>query len=761
LFVVALVAAVPVIAWIILPRLSLSSQDSGPVMATVERGLFVHDITERGSIESANNVEIDCKVKSRSGGITILEVVPEGTVIKPEDCIPENAVVSLEALLKLDQWLERKARGLTTEEDEGASDGNGAKGPADGGNLAEATEGPSPQEDSEPQEAEASDDSTAADQTQSNGDGPGDTEDSEATETIEALDQNPFGASTPDEDELTFEEVKDKMVLVRFNSKEFEDSLLQQQIVCENSLAAVKAANAAYNTAVISRKEYLEGTFKKEEKTADAAIVRAKEALTRAEEYLNYSKELYDKGFIPENELKANEFAVTDKQLAWDIAELDMVVLKDYTKAKEIERLEAEIGTAQAKLVAAEKSYELDQDNLEEIEEQIVNCWVFARNPGQVVYANETNRWGSNEIVIEPGATIRERQTILRLPDPANMQVNTKINEAKVSLVSPGMRATVRLEASPNEALKGEVIEVGEYPAATSWMRGDVKEYEVLVKIEGLDKNPRKDLRAGFTAEVGIRVAEQKDALQLPIQAILEHGGKHYVVVSAGDADWEAKQIQVGLSNDKFVVIKEGLEDGDKVVHNAIKYRDDVDLPEIKEEPQAVMPEDMASGEGEASEDGGPGRRPGGAGQRPGGAAPGAGGQAAGAGGFDPAAIVGRIFTQNDKDSNGKLEGDEIPAQMKERVSAIDTNGDGAVDRAEMTAAMSQFAGRGGGGGRPGGPGGPGAGGPGAGGPRGGDGPGAGGPGGQRGSAGGRPGGPGGGGAGGGRPRGGGGGGRP
>jgi multidrug resistance efflux pump len=559
----------------------------------------------------------------------------------------------------------------------------------------------------------------------------------------------------PAENELTFEEVKDKMVLVRFNSKEFEDSLLQQQIVCENSLAAVKAAEAAYNTAVISKKEYLEGTFKKQEKTADAAIVRAKEALARSEEYLNYSKELYDKGFIPENELKANEFAVIDKQLAWDIAELDMVVLKDYTRAKEMERLEADIGTAQAKLVAAQKSYQLDQDNLDEIDEQIVNCWVFARNPGQVVYANETNRWGSNETVIEPGATIRERQTILRLPDPSNMQVNTKINEAKVSLVRPGMRATVRLEASPNEPLKGEITEVGEYPAATSWMRGDVKEYEVIVKIEGLDENPRKDLRAGFTAEVAIRVAEQKDALQLPIQSILEHGGKHYVVVSAGDDEWEAKEIQVGLSNDKFVVIDEGLEEGDQVVHNAIKYRDDVDLPELKEEPQAVMPEGetgepQGRGAG-APGPGGPGRGPGagrGPGQGPGGAGaqaagPGQRAGAGGAGGFDPAAIVGRIFTQNDKDSNGKLEGDEIPAQMKDRVSDIDTNGDGAVDRAEMTAAMRQVAG--GGGGRSGGPG--------AGGTRGAGGPGAGGPGGQRGPGGGRPGG--GGGPGGGRPRGG------
>jgi hypothetical protein len=296
------------------------------------------------------------------------------------------------------------------------------------------------------------------------------------------------------------------------------------------------------------------------------------------------------------------------------------------------------------------------------------------------------------------------------------MQVNAKINEAKVSLVNPGMRATVRLEASPNDALQGEVVQVGEYPAATSWMRGDVKEYEVIIKIDGLDEKPRKDLRAGFTAEVSIRVAEQPDVLQLPIQSILEHGGKHYCVAPAGKDKLEAKEVKVGLSNDKFVVIEEGLEKGDQVVQNAVKYRDDLDLPELKEEPAEAMSEGTPRGPGTPPATPG---APSGQGQRPSPGQQGRGPSQGASGGFDPAAA----FAGLDKDSNGKLEGDEIPSQMRSRVSAIDKNGDGAVDQGEMTAAMRQL-GQLGGGGRPGGPGGaePGGGtpGPGAGAPGGG-----------------------------------------
>ena len=44
---------------------------------------FVHEIVERGNVESASNVEIRCEVKMRGKSITILEIVPEGTYVEP------------------------------------------------------------------------------------------------------------------------------------------------------------------------------------------------------------------------------------------------------------------------------------------------------------------------------------------------------------------------------------------------------------------------------------------------------------------------------------------------------------------------------------------------------------------------------------------------------------------------------------------------------------------------------------------------------
>ena len=66
-------------------------------------------------------------------------------------------------------------------------------------------------------------------------------------------------------------------------------------------------------------------------------------------------------------------------------------------------------------------------------------------------------------------------------------------------------------------------------------------------------------------------------------------------------------------------------------------------------------------------------------------------------------------FKKMDKNSDGKLQTDELPAMMRPHLSKADTDGDGELSRAEFTAAMAKF--RSGGGG-PGGPPGRGPGGP-------------------------------------------------
>lgn len=57
-----------------------------PLLQQVSLAEFVLEVTEPGEVESAENVEIRCEVRGRSSlGVSILEIVPEGTLVQKGD----------------------------------------------------------------------------------------------------------------------------------------------------------------------------------------------------------------------------------------------------------------------------------------------------------------------------------------------------------------------------------------------------------------------------------------------------------------------------------------------------------------------------------------------------------------------------------------------------------------------------------------------------------------------------------------------------
>lgn len=102
------------------------------------------------------------------------------------------------------------------------------------------------------------------------------------------------------------------------------------------------------------------------------------------------------------------------------------------------------------------------------------------------------------------------------------------------------------------------------------------KEYMTTITI--LD--PPEGIKPGLTAEARIMVNEIRDALILPVQSIFEYGGKTYCITFE-DGKWEKHEIKTGATNDKEVVVLDGLKEGDRVVLGAWAHRDKVDLPKL------------------------------------------------------------------------------------------------------------------------------------------------------------------------------------
>src|SRR5207253_135282 len=150
----------------------------------------------------------------------------------------------------------------------------------------------------------------------------------------------------------------------------------------------------------------------------------------------------------------------------------NLATLRNLTKQKELTILEAAIDSAEAEVKAQQRSLQLEQQRLHNIEKHIAKCTIRATAAGQVVYANEPEYYRSSmyaPFVVMPGALVRERQAIAWLPNADDMQIRAAVNEARVTQVRPGMSVSIRLDAFEDEILEGEVTKVSQFAEPTGW----------------------------------------------------------------------------------------------------------------------------------------------------------------------------------------------------------------------------------------------------------------------------------------------------
>ncbi|MEM9352751.1 MAG: HlyD family efflux transporter periplasmic adaptor subunit [Planctomycetota bacterium] len=374
--------------------------------------------------------------------------------------------------------------------------------------------------------------------------------------------------------------------LVQLDNSALKEERTNQQIVVNTSEAVVIEARNLFDTAKIAKKEYLEGTFVQEKQTIESEIFVAEENLNRAREYYEFSKKLASKGYVNELQLEADQFAVEKSLKELEAARTKLRVLEEFTKAKMLKQLESDIATAQAKWQSEMKSAGLDTEKLRDIEDQITKCEIFSPKAGTVVYAHERDVRGQGDFVVEEGAIVRERQAIIRLPDPSAMRVQLKVNESLIQYVRKDMPAEIRPVGIGDHVLSGKVVSVNRYAEPTGWRKANVKEYKAYVSVN----SPPAELRSGMTTSVTIRCADVPDAVQAPVQAVYAHGEDYYCFVYA-EAGWEARRVACGPSNDRFFVIEDGLAPGDRVAMNPREYREVVDLPELApEKAQRAVP---------------------------------------------------------------------------------------------------------------------------------------------------------------------------
>ena len=303
-----------------------------------------------------------------------------------------------------------------------------------------------------------------------------------------------------------------------------------------------------------------------------------------AQDRIEGQRRLEARGFITPTELEAEELNLSKARNKEAEKETALKLYIQYTFPKDAEqRLSdfenaimayqrqlkeniAEKAQEEARFSSAERKYNLERVKLADIEEQIELATIVAQRPGLVVYGaadqNKMRYGGSSQEAIQEGATVRERQAILTIPDMREMAVKTNIHESAVQRVAVGQKVRVSIDAFPDTNLMGVVTKVAVVAdSANSFMNPDLKVYPTTIKIDGV----HDWLRPGMSSEVEILVNNLADIVYVPVQAVTYWDEQRVVYVDAGGSPVR-REVETGTFSESFIEITSGLREGEKVL---------------------------------------------------------------------------------------------------------------------------------------------------------------------------------------------------
>jgi len=353
--------------------------------------------------------------------------------------------------------------------------------------------------------------------------------------------------------------VEEGDVLVRLDTKRIEDAISQQTTTYHTSAATLAQSKAEVAKAEIAIPAYLEGSYQTQLKSLERSRTIARTNLETAQKMLANTKKMFRRGYVTELEVEGNAFTVTQAELELKVVETEIDVLEKYTKAMRLETLNGNLKAAKSKLQADEAGFTMDKSRLERAQKELEDCVIKAERAGLVIYPSAA-AWKQTPDIAE-GVNVRKDQTLLLMPDLSQMQVKVGIHESMVDRVKPGQAARITL---PDRILDGEVASVSPVTRPAGWWTGNVVKYDTIVELPSVE-----GLKPGMSAEVEVILDRYTDVLTVPVAAVVETQAGAFCWVKTAEGP-RRRALQLGDSNDSFIVVKAGLKEGQEVVLNAL-----------------------------------------------------------------------------------------------------------------------------------------------------------------------------------------------
>lgn len=255
---------------------------------------------------------------------------------------------------------------------------------------------------------------------------------------------------------------------------------------------------------------------------------------------------------------------------------------------------DSQLELAKASFLSSEGSYEAQKatvlqakESLNEAVENLAKTAIFSPIDGTISQLNVE----LNETAL--GSGFSQGTHLMTVADLTEMEATVEVDENDVVLVAVGDSAKIEVDAFGERKFLGLVTQIGNSAISSSLGTQDqVVNFEVKIKLIELDKG----LRPGMSCDSDIQTETKTDVISVPIQSVTARVIKNNKDKDTSDIkdkqlnDWgtEAekpeeivfvinnnvanyRKVEVGISNDTHIEIKDGLKEGELIVSGSYK----------------------------------------------------------------------------------------------------------------------------------------------------------------------------------------------
>lgn len=185
---------------------------------------------------------------------------------------------------------------------------------------------------------------------------------------------------------------------------------------------------------------------------------------------------------------------------------------------------------------------------------------VTAPQDGMLIYGRTFGRGGSRKLTI--GSNVSSQNPIIAtLPDLSVLVSETYVEEIYISKIKVGDSARVHIDALRKQEKVGVISNISNVGQEMNGFESKV--FKVNIRIA----SDNKRIKPAMTTNNEIIISREQNVLVIPRSALFNEEAKQYVYLKEFSGV-SVRYVEIGNENEKFVVIKSGLKEGDKILLN-------------------------------------------------------------------------------------------------------------------------------------------------------------------------------------------------